>query len=90
MIAGLHSRSSPQQPASLSKNFPGFLVAPTNAPWSLMDLGPQPLILLRSPFGRHGSRIAYGEFRQVPSPVSMFSTSIRRDLGGSRPTVTAF
>ena len=84
------ARVQPPQPTSLSNNYLDFLAAPTSAPWSLVDLRSQLLILLRSGFGRHNSRIACGEFRQVPSAASMFSTSIRRDLGGSRRTATAF
>ena len=76
--------------ARLSNNYLDFLAAPTNAPWSLVDLRPQLLILLRSRFGGHNSRIACGEFRQVSSAASTFSTSIRRDLGGLRRTTTAF
>src|SRR5262245_32452087 len=79
-----------QQPPCLSNNYLDFLAAPTSAPWSLVDLRPQPLTLLRSKFGRHNSQIACGEFRQVPSAASMFSTSIRRDSGGLRRTVTSF
>src|SRR5262245_30665341 len=84
------ARVPPQQPPSLSNNYLDFLAAPTSAPWSLADLRPQPLIPLRSRFGRHNSQIACGESRQVPSAASMFSTSIRRDLGGLRRTATAF
>src|SRR5262249_50348221 len=84
------ARVQRQQPPSLSNNYLDFLVALTRAPWSLVDLRPQPPILLRSRFGGHASRTACGEFRPVSSAESMFSTSIRRDLGGSRRTATAF
>jgi len=76
--------------ARLSNNYLDFLAAPTSAPWSLVDLRPQPLTMLRSQFGGHNSRIAYGELRQAQSAASMFSTSIRRDLGGLRRIATAF
>src|SRR5262245_32948751 len=90
-VAYLHVYTSCRETwARLLNNYLDFLAAPTSAPWSLVDLRPQPPTLLRSRFGRHNSQIACGEFRQVPSAASMFSTSIRRGLGGSKRTAIAF
>ena len=90
MTSGLHPRDAAFTADLSLEQLPRFPCGPDKRPWSLVDLRQQPLILLRSRFGRHNSRIACGEFRQVPSAASMFSTSIRRDLGGSRRTAGAF